>query len=97
MGVSDSASYRDNVIKLCPGDRFMFLTDGLTETGEPGNLQLGQAGVRELFTEGLQLSPHEHIAQVVHKVQQLRAPGDEKLQRALDLDDDLCFVIGRIR
>lgn len=49
VGLLPEADYETVATRLCPGDRLMLLSDGITEAAGPGGAQLGEEGLARLL------------------------------------------------
>jgi serine phosphatase RsbU (regulator of sigma subunit) len=97
MGISDSAVYKDSEVSLAPGDRFMLLTDGLTDISVGlGNPPLASADLRDMFLEGVDLPVREHVGQIVNSVAKKRKKEADISKILHELDDDICVLIGDV-
>lgn len=73
---------------LNPGGVFFFYTDGLTETMNPGNLQLGEEAVREVLLKRRHLSAE----QIQHSLMTVA----EEFRGSAQQHDDLTLVVVKV-
>ncbi len=55
-----------------PGDRLLLYTDGLTESTNPDEHQLGEDGLETYFRESAHLSPNAWVDAIIRRVRDFR-------------------------
>ena len=68
LGVFDSRNYELGSAQLFPGDRVVLFTDGVTEAGNPGGDEFGEARLLQLLKDHRTLSAEEIQAKILAAV-----------------------------
>jgi len=89
VGLLADAAYERLTVRLNPGDRLLFVSDGLTEAASPTGAELGQEGVERLVARNRALDSPALLEALLRDVQAFVA--------GQDLDDDVSAVVYEFR
>ena len=85
LGFSSDASYTTNAVKLYPGDRIIYYTDGLPEMKDNNNRKLGSNGLIDIIRKcSHEINPGSLTARIVHELHQFSSDKE--------YDDDLTIL-----
>ena len=91
LGQHAESKYTSNEIKLAPGDRLFFYTDGVTDLQNPDGKQFGESQlVRSLFKIGKDEPNGEKFFNALEELL-------EQYRQAAPLIDDVTFVVLEVR
>ncbi len=68
VGILPDFEYREDVLRLSPGDRLLLFTDGATEAADARDEQLGQSGLMEAFAGNAHLPVEECLQAVMERI-----------------------------
>lgn len=89
VGLLPDAAYDCLSVRLNPGDRLLFVSDGLTEATDPAGAELGQEGVERMLARHRALDGPALLEALLWDVQGFAA--------GTDLNDDVSAVIYEFR
>ena len=85
LGFSRDASFTTNVVKLYPGDRIIYYTDGIPEMKDNNNRKLGSNGLINVIKKYSQeIDPGSLTAKIVHELHQFSSDKE--------IEDDLTIL-----
>jgi len=86
LGEFKDSSFEDNQVRISPGMKIVFYTDGITETRSRTGKMFGLDRLRELIAKHIALSPKELGEKVFKKVERFRG-------REIQADDSTLIII----
>lgn len=90
MGIMDNVTYEENALKLSPGDRIIYYTDGLTELRDSKGRMLGTRGLYEIVER---CRAHQTLDKMVSGI----VSEIERLCEDAAYEDDLTILCIEIR
>jgi sigma-B regulation protein RsbU (phosphoserine phosphatase) len=74
VGLLADASYEERTVRLGPGDRLYFATDGLTDADNAAGQEFGAEKLLEAYDRNRHLDLHESLGAVMACVEEWCAP-----------------------
>jgi PAS domain S-box-containing protein len=74
VGFLEKATYDEHVVRLCPGDRLYFCTDGITEAEDSAGEQFGLQRLLHRLEASRQISLGESLSSVMRDVDEWSSP-----------------------